>query len=66
MFGNRRLADDLQAAVVVAVLICRCNEFIDSILIENIMAVHALNNGAGSLALSEAGMEMPLLFFLNA
>ena len=36
-------------------LVCGSNELVDSILIENIVTIHALNNGAGSLALSEAG-----------
>ena len=48
-------ADHLKAAVVDAVAECIGSCDFDSILIESVCAVHALNDCTGSLALSEAG-----------
>ena len=53
--GHAGSADHLKAAVVDAVAECIGSCDFDSILIESVCAVHALNDCTGSLALSEAG-----------
>ena len=54
----------MKSAVIIAVVKCIWNQRVDSILIEHLVAVHTLNDRAGSLALSEAGDGDAALVFV--
>ena len=52
---NGRGADDVQRGLLQAELIGLGSQLVHRVLIEDLMAVHALDHGAGRLALAEAG-----------